>query len=149
MLFKYTFLEDLAPLSQDGSTDVDERSHVVSLEGIYDLSRYFSLGGKAAYKSAQMRMGRTSGEWFSSDTVLFAGRLDYHVIKNWDASFEYRFLKVFQAEDYKHGPLVCLYRHFGDHIKVGVGYNFTDFNDDLTNLSYEAGGWFVNFVAKW
>ncbi|MBN1255083.1 MAG: DUF11 domain-containing protein [Deltaproteobacteria bacterium] len=149
MLFKYTFLEDLPPLSQVGSTEVDERSHVVSLEGIYDLSRYFSVGGKAAYKSAQMRMGRTSGEWFSSDTVLFAGRLDYHVIKNWDASLEYRFLKVFQAEDYKHGPLVCLYRHFGDHIKVGVGYNFTDFNDDLTNLSYDAGGWFVNFVAKW
>ena len=149
MLFKYTFLEDLAPLSQDGSTDVDERSHVVSLEGIYDLSRYFSLGGKAAYKSSQMRLGRTSGEWFYSDTMLFVGRVNYHVIKNWDAELEYRFLRVVQADDYKHGPLVCLYRHFGDHVKVGVGYNFTDFNDDLTNLDYEAGGWFVNFVAKW
>jgi uncharacterized repeat protein (TIGR01451 family) len=149
MLFKYTFLEDLAPLSQDGSTDVDERSHVVSLEGIYDLSRYFSLGGKAAYKSSQMRLGRTSGEWFYSDTMLFAGRVNYHVIKNWDAELEYRFLRVVQADDYKHGPVVCLYRHFGDHVKLGVGYNFTDFNDDLTNLDYESGGWFVNFVAKW
>ena len=149
MLFKYTFLEDLAPLSQDGSIDVDERSHVVSLEGIYDLSRYFSLGGKAAYKSSQMRLGRTSGEWFYSDTMLFAARVNWHVIKNWDAELEYRFLRVVQADDYKHGPLVCLYRHFGDHVKVGVGYNFTDFNDDLTNLNYESGGWFVNFVAKW
>jgi len=149
MLFKYTFLEDLPPLSQEGSTDVDERSHVVALEGIYDLSRYFSLGGKAAYKSGQMRLGRTSGEWVYSDTMLFAGRLNYHVIKNWDASLEYRYLEVVQAKDHKHGPLVCLYRHIGDHVMVGAGYNFTDFNDDLTNLSYEAGGWFVNFIATW
>jgi len=149
MLFKYTFLEDLPPLSQIGSTDVDERSHVISLEGIYDLSRYFSLGGKAAYKSGQMRLGRTSGEWVSSDTMLFAGRINYQFIKNWDASLEYRYLKVVQAKDYKHGPLVCLYRHIGDHVMIGVGYNFTDFNDDLTNLSYEARGWFVNFIATW
>ncbi|OGP53512.1 MAG: hypothetical protein A2Y65_10845 [Deltaproteobacteria bacterium RBG_13_52_11] len=149
MLFKYTFLEDLPPLSQEGSTDVDERSHVVALEGIYDISRYFSVGAKAAYKSGQMRLGRTSGEWVSSDTMLLIGRLNYQFIKKWDASLEYRFLKVFQAEDYKHGPLVCLYRHINDHIKIGVGYNFTDFNDDLTNLDYESGGWFVNFVASW
>jgi uncharacterized repeat protein (TIGR01451 family) len=149
MLFKYTFLEDLPPLSQIGSTDVDERSHVVSLEGIYDLSRYFSLGAKAAYKSGQMRLGRSSGEWVSSDTMLFVGRINYQFIKNWDASLEYRFLKVVQAKDYKHGPVVCLYRHIGDHVMIGVGYNFTDFNDDLTNLSYEAGGWFVNFIATW
>jgi hypothetical protein len=96
-----------------------------------------------------MRTGRTSGEWYSSDTILFVGRIDYHVIKNWDASLEYRLLRVVQADDFKHGPLVCLYRHFGDHVKVGVGYNFTDYNDDLTNLNYESGGWFVNFVATW
>jgi uncharacterized repeat protein (TIGR01451 family) len=149
MLFKYTFLEDLPPLSQDGSTDVDERSHVVSLEGIYDLSRYFSLGGKAAYKIGQMRLGRTGGEWVSSDTMLFAGRLNYQFIKNWDASLEYRFLEVVQAKDYKHGPVVSLYRHIGDHVMVGVGYNFTTFNDDLTNLRYKAGGWFFNFIGKW
>jgi uncharacterized repeat protein (TIGR01451 family) len=149
MLFKYTYLEDLPPLSQIGNIDVAERSHVVSLEGIYDLSRYFSFAGKAAYKVGQMRLGRTSGPWVSSDTILFAGRVNYQFIKNWDASLEYRFLEVMEAKDYKHGPVVSLYRHIGDHVMVGVGYNFTDFNDDLTDLSYKAGGWFVNFVATW
>ncbi|MCJ7546875.1 MAG: hypothetical protein MUP30_08645 [Deltaproteobacteria bacterium] len=149
MLFKYTYLEDLPPLSQQGSTDVAERSHVVSWDGIYDLSKYFSLGGKAAFKSSQMRLGRTSGEWVSSDTMLFVGRINYQFIKNWDASLEYRYLEVIQAKDRKHGPVVCLYRHIGDHVMIGAGYNFTDFNDDLTNLNYEAGGWFVNFIATW
>jgi len=149
MLFKYTYLEDLPPLSQQGSTDVAERSHVVSWDGIYDLSKYFSLAGKAAFKSSQMRLGRTSGEWVSSDTMLFVGRINYQFIKNWDASLEYRYLEVIQAKDRKHGPVVCLYRHIGDHVMIGAGYNFTDFNDDLTNLNYEAGGWFVNFIATW
>jgi hypothetical protein len=34
------------------------------------------------------------------------------------------------------------------HLKIGVGYNFTDFSDDLTDLDYQNNGWFVNFVGK-
>ena len=32
--------------------------------------------------------------------------------------------------------LVALYRHLGKYIKLGVGYNFSDFSDDLTQLDY-------------
>ena len=45
------------------------------------------------------------------------------------------------------GALVALYRYLGDHFKVGVGYNFTDFSDDLTDLSYNHHGWFFNLVG--
>jgi hypothetical protein len=31
---------------------------------------------------------------------------------------------------------------------VGVGYNFTDFSDDLTDLSYRSRGVFVNLLGK-
>jgi hypothetical protein len=31
-----------------------------------------------------------------------------------------------------------LYRHVGKNAKLGAGYNFTDLDDDLTNLDYEA-----------
>ena len=34
------------------------------------------------------------------------------------------------------GALLAVYRYVGDHFKVGVGYNFTDFSDDLTDLSF-------------
>jgi hypothetical protein len=30
-------------------------------------------------------------------------------------------------------------------MKIGVGYNFTDFSDDLTDLSYNHHGFFLNF----
>jgi hypothetical protein len=37
----------------------------------------------------------------------------------------------------------------GNHIKAGVGYNFSDFSDDLTQLDYKHQGLFVNLVAKY
>ena len=36
---------------------------------------------------------------------------------------------------------------FGEHLKAGVGYNFTDFSDDLTDLSYDHQGAFVNVIG--
>jgi hypothetical protein len=62
---------------------------------------------------------------------------------------EYRVLWNPQAEDEKKGWLVALYRHIGAHTKFGVGYNFTEFNDDLTDLSYDEHGPFVNLVLEW
>ena len=48
------------------------------------------------------------------------------------------------AAEATHQPL---YRYLGDHFKVGVGYNFTDFSDDLTDLSYDHQGVFFNLVG--
>jgi hypothetical protein len=32
-------------------------------------------------------------------------------------------------------------------MKIGAGYNFTDFSDDLTDLRYDHKGVFVNLVV--
>jgi hypothetical protein len=32
-------------------------------------------------------------------------------------------------------------------VKVGVGYNFTDFSDDLTDLSFDHRGAFLNVTG--
>ena len=40
-----------------------------------------------------------------------------------------------------------LYRYFGEHLKAGVGYNFTDFSSDLTDLDYDHQGWFFNIIG--
>ena len=52
------------------------------------------------------------------------------------------------AGDSRSGFLVAAYRHLGEHIKFGVGYNFTDFSDDLTDLDYDSQGIFINAVGK-
>ena len=46
------------------------------------------------------------------------------------------------------GALAMLYRYFGDHLKAGVGYNFTDFSEDLTDLSYDNHGVFFNVIGS-
>ncbi|CAN7302638.1 hypothetical protein LJR143_001403 [Pseudoxanthomonas sp. LjRoot143] len=38
-------------------------------------------------------------------------------------------------------------RQISDHFKVGVGYNFTDFSGDLTQLDYDYQGWFLNIAG--
>jgi hypothetical protein len=46
------------------------------------------------------------------------------------------------------GALVSISRYLGDHFKVGIGYNFTDFSEDLTDLSYDHHGFFLNFTGS-
>jgi len=75
-------------------------------------------------------------------------RLDWHVVHEWDAIGELRYLDAEAAGDARSGALVGVYRHINQHVKVGVGYNFTDFSDDLTNLDYRSQGWFVNLLGK-
>ena len=53
-----------------------------------------------------------------------------------------------RRSDSRSGALVGLYRHLGNHLKVGVGYNFSDFSDDLTQLDYRHQGLFINVIGK-
>jgi hypothetical protein len=32
-------------------------------------------------------------------------------------------------------------------VKLGVGYNFTSYSDNLTDLSYRSHGWFINMLT--
>jgi hypothetical protein len=43
---------------------------------------------------------------------------------------------------------VGCYRHFGQNLKIGVGYNFTNYSDSLTDVSYKSHGFFLNTVGK-
>jgi len=149
LIGKYTYLEDLAPVDQSDGAELDERSHVGSFQGIFDLTPKWQVGGVFAYKRSALRQDRGAGDWIESETYLGAGRLTYHFVRAWDATGEYRTLHVTPAGDTKSGYVAAIYRHFGDYVKLGVGYNFTDFSDDLTHLDYEASGWFVNVVGKW
>jgi hypothetical protein len=60
---------------------------------------------------------------------------------------EARMLTLPSVGQRRHGGLGALYRYLGQNMKVGAGYNFTDFSDDLTDLSYDHRGVFFNFVV--
>jgi predicted porin len=148
LLAKHTYLFDIPSPSQATERPA-QRSHVFSGEALYLLTPRFEAGGHYAHRLGEVRTSRESGDWVESHANLAAVRGRYHLVKQWDAMAEYRWLWVTEAEDMKQGALVGVYRHLGDHLKLGVGYNFTDFSDDLTDLGYDSKGWFVTAVGKY
>lgn len=49
-------------------------------------------------------------------------------------------------DERRKGVLVSVSRQVGEHLKVGSGYNFSDFSDDLTDLDFRHQGMFLNFT---
>jgi len=151
-LLTYNYLYDLAPAEQFTASyqqnDYQQRSHVVAVDMNYDLTARWTIGGKVAHRKGEIRADREAGEWFESTSSLYVARVDWHVIRHWDVLVEGRILEISEAEDKRSGFLVAVHRHLGQNFKVGVGYNFTDFSDDLTDLNYDSKGWFVNLVGK-
>ena len=151
-LLKYTYFEDLSPAQQFSASGTQslarQKSQIFSVDGIYDLSEKLSIGGKYGFRSGEVALDRTSDEFFKSDAHIGVVRLDYHVVKKWDVLAEGRVLSSSLADDMQYGALVGLYRHVGDNAKVGVGYNFSKFSDDLTDFDVDNDGFFVNLVGK-
>lgn len=70
-------------------------------------------------------------------------------MRNWDALAEYRWLDAESDDSQRSGFLISLDRHITDNFRLGVGYSFVDFSDDLTDVDYDFKGWFINAVGKY
>ncbi len=53
-----------------------------------------------------------------------------------------------ELQQVQYGALVGVYRQIGDNLKVGVGYNFGRFSDNLTDLTHDDGGVFLNVIGQ-
>jgi len=151
-LLKYTYFYNVPPAGQvngtDTTSDFVQRSHIGSLDVMYDLTSRWTVGGKYAYRHGEVAQDRENEEFFDSRAHLYVLRADWHFIDRWDAMAELRRLDLPDAEDSRSGLLVALYRHLGNHIKIGIGYNFSDFSDDLTQMDYDHQGLFINLIGK-
>ena len=73
--------------------------------------------------------------------------LRYHAVHKWDFLLEARQLDA-QDVGSQFGVLAAAYRHFGNNLKVGIGYNAGQFSDDLADVTYDDRGIFLNVVGK-
>lgn len=151
-LFKYTYFYNLPSPGQvdsitNGTLDYAQKSHILNVDTTYDVRPWLALGGKYGVRMGDLRASKTEGPWFSSRADLMVLRADVHFVKEWDAIVEARRLRAREAGDARSGLLVGVYRHVVEHAKIGVGYNFTTFSDDLTDLSYRSRGWFLNAIS--
>ena len=151
-LFKYTYFYNVPTTDQvmvpNSGSNLIQRSHIGAVDVMYDLTPRWTVGGKYAFRYGQVSQDRVNREYFASRAHLGVLRADWHFLFRWDALLEGRLLVLPDAKDRLSGVLLGLYRHLGNHFKVGVGYNFSKFSDDLTDLDYNHQGLFINVIGK-
>jgi hypothetical protein len=149
LLARYTFLYDMYGQRVDGTDKPGPRqsSHVFSVDATYDVNPQWTLGGKLG-----LRLGKTSPDDATplarNDAALAVINARYHLTFKWDLLVEGRYLTARQAEFDEFGLQATAYRHFGDNLLGGVGYNFGSFSDDLTDLTTDDQGIFLNVIAQ-
>jgi hypothetical protein len=150
-LAKYTYFYNLPTTGQVGSqgsaAEFVQKSHIAALDVTYDLTSAWTIGGKYAYRLGQVSLDREDPTFFDSTAQLVVLRADWRFLKGWESLAELRALDLPDVSQRRSGALVGVYRYFGKHLKMGVGYNFTDFSDDLTDLSYDHQGAFFNIIG--
>lgn len=133
-------------------SDIDEqgprqKTHMVSVDASYDLDRFWTIGAKIGGRwSETAAVG--SGLWNANDAWLIVGTARYHLVGNWDLLGGIRSLHQVQAGTAETGALIAVDRQLGANLRLGVGYNFTTFTDDLTDLSSDNEGAFFNIFAS-
>jgi flagellar motor protein MotB len=151
VLAKYTYFYNMPATDQVGSqptaSEFLQKSHVAAVDVTYDLTPGWSVGGKYAYRLGQVSLDREDPDFFDNDAHLVVLRTDLRFLRHWEGLLEGRMLELSDLNERRSGALAAVYRYFGENVKVGVGYNFTDFSDDLTDLSYDRQGVFLNIVG--
>ena len=149
---KYTYFYNIPTTGQVGGQNLAaqfiQKSHVAAVDASYDISPKLTIGGKYAYRLGQVSLDREDPDYFDSNASLYVLRGDYRFLENWEFLVETRLLDMPDLDDSKAGALLAVSHYFKDHLKLGLGYNFTDFSDDLTDLSYDHQGVFLNITGS-
>ena len=149
LLGKYTYLYDVSTLAQTESIAFfDQRSQILSLEGVWNPDGRWEFAGKLMRREGEVRMGRMTGVWADSAATFAAAQVRWEFADQWHSLAEYRWLGVKDGGD-RQGFLVGVDRDIGRNFRVGVGFNFTEFSDDLTDFDYDHKGWFLNLVGTY
>ena len=150
-LAKYTYFYNVPTTDQLGPSSIPaefiQKSHIASLDLSYDLTANWSVGAKYAYRLGEVSLDREDRKFLDNSAHLFILRTDLRLWKHWEGLVEGRMLYLPDLDERRAGALVGIYRYFGEHFKLGVGYNFTDFSEDLRNLSYDHQGVFINLIG--
>jgi flagellar motor protein MotB len=150
-LVKYTYFYNVPTTDQLGlqqtATEFLQKSHIAALDVTYDLTANWSVGGKYAYRLGEASLDRVQPDFFDNTAQLEVLRLDWRFLKQWDGLAEVRQLGLPNINQSRRGVLGAIYHRISKNLKAGVGYNFTDFSDELTDLKYNHRGVFFNLIG--
>jgi hypothetical protein len=123
-------------------------TQVVSVEWSFDLTPQLEWVEKDALKVKDEKTGDRSP--VRTNTSLSIHRLNYNFMGDFDLGIEYRMKRVKEADDQQVGWLTELMYRVGKHMRLGVGFNFTDFSDnEFSENDYSVRGMFVRVQGKY
>lgn len=150
-LAKYTYFYNVPTTGQvtlqGTAAQYIQKSHIASLDLTYEITGNFSLGGKYAYRAGQVSMDRLHPQFFDNKAQLYILRGDWRFLQQWEGLIEARMLELPAFNERRAGALVGVYRYIGKRVKAGMGYNFTNFSEDLTDLDFRRQGVFMNVIG--
>ena len=149
LLLRAARIVDLRPVDESNpdSISTHRTSEVYSLEPIFELPLRFQLTPKLAYRHSVESVEGISDS-VETHTMFGALRLAFHVWHMLDVATEYRLLYVDLNEQIEHGTLVEAAVTIARYARIGAGYNFTHFSDDLFDpLSRKDHGFFVRLTG--
>jgi flagellar motor protein MotB len=151
-LVKYTYFYNVPTTDQvtlqNIAAEFIQKSHIAAVDVTYDLTSNFAIGGKYAYRLGQISLDRDNPEFYDNNASLYVIRGDYSFRENWELLLEARLLHMPDLSESRSGALATVSRYVGDHFKIGLGYNFTDFSDDLTDLNFDHHGVFLSLTGS-
>ena len=151
VLTKYTYFYNVPTTDQltlrSVSAEYLQRSHIGSFDLTFDLNDRWSIGGKFAHRIGEMSLERENPMFFENTANLYVVRADFEFKENWEGLVEARMLETPDTGESRSGTLIVISRYLNRHVKIGAGYNFTDFSDDLTDLSFDHRGAFLSITG--
>ena len=122
---------------------------VAAFEATVRVAPGLEWAGKGAARLEQS--GRSGLPLGTGHSTLWASRLDYRIAQQpFRLGVEYRLLQQREAGDTRGGWLQELSYDPGQHMRFGVGYNFSKFSGDpLVQNQNSSRGWFLRAQSRY
>ena len=146
-LLRLTTLTDQPTNVQDIYNSRRE-AEVLSVEWSYQLTSRLEWVGKQAFK--RQRETTAGLPTVTTDTSLSIQRFNRRLLQRYWLGVEYRVLQQKQTHTQREGALVELMWEPVKALRIGGGYNFTDFSDnEFSDNDYSVEGWFFRLQGKY
>jgi uncharacterized repeat protein (TIGR01451 family) len=122
---------------------------IVAIEPIIELPLRLQITPKLAFRRAVEEAEAAPSE-VATNTLLAGLRLSFHLLDSLDISTEYRWLFIDELEQMSHGALAEISVTIARYARIGAGYNFSGFDDNLfDSLSRNDHGFFVRLTGMY
>ena len=121
---------------------------VVSFETLWEINPKYEWIAKGAARIQEEGTGDLPA--FKSTTYLAVQRFNFNVWRPVYIGVEYRALLQRQTDDQRRGFLGEVMWNLQKRVRVGIGYNFTDFSDnEFSQNDYSVDGGFLRVQGRY